>query len=219
MALLVIAVGCDRTPAPQPERPLPEQVVPTYRAATPAASAETSNGTVPVGARGTPGSTSNESSTSAGVASLSDSQIARITNDANSAEIDQGKLAQKKAKDARVKKFAERMVKHHTEAKDKQAKLKLETSSSDMAMKLEHDADKTLGDLKANSNASFDEEYIAAQVKEHQQVLDTIDQQLIPNAKNDDLKAYLKEIRPTVESHLKDAREIQSKLTEAAAGR
>jgi putative membrane protein len=213
IALFATLAACNRTPTPQPEQAVPDKVVPTYQAATPAASSNGANAPT-TGAEPTPATGSNGASAMAAVAPLNDAQIARITNDANTAEIDQGKVAQSKAKDARVKKFAERMVKHHSEARDKQAKLKLETAASDRALTLEHDADKTLSDLKGNSDASFDAEYIAAQVKEHQEVLDTIDKELLPSAKNDDLKSYLKEIRPTVESHLKDARDIQSKLAQ-----
>ncbi len=214
IVLVVAAVACNRAPAPKPEQIIPDKVVPNFQAATPAGSTGVAG--APTMGGETAAASTTGSSAMAGVAPLNDAQIARITNDANSAEVEQGKLAQGKAKNARVKKFAERMVKHHTEAKDKQAKLKLATATSDRAMKLESDARKTLGDLKENADASFDAEYMAAQVKEHQEVLDTIDNELLPSAKNEDLKSYLKEIRPTVESHLKDARDIQSKLAEQA---
>lgn len=219
IALFAVAAACNRTPAPQPDKADTEHVVANYQAATPAsggaggASAPMAGGTPMAG--GMPSNASGGSAAmAAAVSPLNDSQIARITNDANSAEVDQGKVAQGKAKEPRVKQFAERMVKHHTEAKEKQAKLKLDTAPSDMAMKLERDADKTLSELKADSGANFDAEYMADQVKEHQHVLDVIDQQLLPNAKNEDLKAYLRDIRPTVASHLKDARDIQSKLND-----
>ena len=45
---------------------------------------------------------------------LSQSQIAMVTELANTAEIEQGKLAQAKAKSAAVKKFAAMMQKDHT---------------------------------------------------------------------------------------------------------
>ena len=213
VVLFILAAGCNRAPTPEPEKTIPDKVVPNLQAATPAAP-----GAVTDQANGmTNPSNSGDPAATTGGPPLNDSQVARITNDANSAEVEQGKLARSKAKDPRVKKFAERMVKHHTEAKDKQAKLNLQTASSDMAMKLEQDADKTLSDLKANSDASFDAEYMADQVKEHQQVLDSIDRDLLPSAKNDDLKSYLKDIRSTVESHLKDARDIQTKLAQPIA--
>lgn len=216
-----LAAACNRSPAPTPEKTIPDQVVPNYQAATPASAANnggagangasSTDGNTPNGDRGARAGTTPESE------ALSDAQIARITNDANATEIDQGKLARSRAKDARVKAFAERMVKHHTEAKDKQAKLKLDTAESAFSTKLEKEVGTTSAALQADTGASFDQQYIQAQIKEHQQVLDAIDQQLLPNAKNDELKAYLKEIRPTVASHLKDARDLESKLTEQAA--
>lgn len=54
---------------------------------------------------------------------LSEGQIAMVADLANTSEIEQGKLAQSKAKSESVKKFAAMMVKHHTEAKTEQAKL------------------------------------------------------------------------------------------------
>jgi putative membrane protein len=150
-------------------------------------------------------------------APLTDEQIAAITNDANSAEIDQAKIAEQKAKDPRVKSFASMMVKHHTEAKNKQAKLGLKTASSPASEKMEKDAADTLSALKSASGAAFDIAYMSAQVDEHQKVADTIDHELMPSAKNADLRAYLAEIKPTVESHLKHAKDIQRKLGETAS--
>jgi putative membrane protein len=225
--LFSLAAACDRSPAPSPEKTVPDQLVPNYQAATPAGSAADGNSATRGNSAANDASATNGNSASAdptrGVLTnpesekLSDAQIARITNSVNAAEIEQGKLARSKATDARVKQFAERMVKHHSQAKDKQAKLELDSAESALSTKLEHDASTTLGALRANADASFDQEYMGAQVKEHQRVLDTIDQELLPNAKNDKLEAYLKEVRSTVESHLKDARDLEAKLTQRGA--
>ena len=146
-----------------------------------------------------------------------DEQIAAITDDANSAEIAQGKLAEQKAKDQRVKSFASKMVKHHSEAKEKQAKLNLKTSASPISLDLEKGAANTLTTLTSTSGSAFDAAYMNAQVEEHQKVLDTINRELLPNVKSNDLKAYLDDIKPTVESHLKEAQRIQRKLNETAS--
>ena len=140
---------------------------------------------------------------------LTDEQIAAITDAANTAEIAQAKLAQSKSKDADVKRFATMMVKHHGEAKLKQAKLNLKPAESSIATALESDAASTLNTLKADKGKEFDKAYIAAQVEQHQRVLDTIDQKLLPNVKNAELKAYLDEIKPRVEAHLKQAKQLQ----------
>jgi len=143
---------------------------------------------------------------------LNDAQIAAITDAANSAEIAQAKVAQAKSKDAAVKTFAAMMITHHGEAKQKQAKLKMKTEESGASTALQSDAGATLNELNSNPGKDFDKVYIAAQITEHQKVLETINDKLLPNVKDERLKAYLEEIKPTVEQHLKRAKQLQESL-------
>ena len=151
---------------------------------------------------------------------MSDEQIAAITDAANTAEIEQAKLAQKNAKNARVKKFAAMMITDHTQAKEKQkkllGKLNVTPQSGTMATELETQSQQKLSELKGMKGAEFDTAYIEAQVEAHQKVLDSFDNQLIPNAKNAEFKALLGEIRPKVAAHLSEAKEIQQELTSGA---
>lgn len=152
---------------------------------------------------------------------LTEPQIAMITDLANTAEIEQGKLAQTKAKNPAVKKFAAMMIKHHTDAKADQAKvfkqLSLTPTQSQDATALKEDADKALGSMRGADGAAFDLAYIEAQVDEHQKVLNTIDQKLLPAAKSEDLVSGLKKMRETVESHLKEAKTIQADLSKTTS--
>lgn len=147
---------------------------------------------------------------------LSEAQVARITELANVAEVEQGKLAQSKAKAADVKKFAAMMVKHHTEAKTEQAKLYKEIgltpSDSQRATALKDSADRTLGQLRAGSGTSFDAAYMDAQVAEHQELLDTINGELLPAAMDEKLINGLTKMKATVEDHLKQAKSVQADL-------
>lgn len=143
---------------------------------------------------------------------LSDAQIAAVTEGANSAEIAQAKVAQAKAKEPQVKAFAAMMITHHGEAKQKQAKLKLKPEESGVSTALQTDASATLNALNSDNGKDFDKVYILAQVSGHQKVLDTINDKLLPNVKDERLKAYLEEIKPTVEQHLKRAKQLQESL-------
>jgi putative membrane protein len=143
------------------------------------------------------------------VASLTDEQIAAITDAANTSEIDQAKLAEAKSKDPAVKKFAAMMILHHSQAKAKQAKLKLKPAESATSTAMAADAASTLDTLKTDKGKDFDKAYIAAQIEGHQKVLDTINSKLLPNVKSPELKAYLDNMKPTVETHLKDAKQLQ----------
>jgi len=153
---------------------------------------------------------------------LSDAQIAAITESANSAEIAQAKVAQVKSKDAGVKSFAAMMITHHGQAKQKQAKLNIKPEESGVSTAMHADAGATLNALEAATGKDFDRVYIASQVTGHQKVLDTINDKLLPNVKEPNLKAYLDEIKPKVEQHLQQAKQLQqsfdSKTPSTAAG-
>jgi putative membrane protein len=137
---------------------------------------------------------------------LSDAQIAAITDGVNSSEIKEGELAKVKSKQDAVRSFANMMIEHHGEAKRKQADLKLATAQSTLSRQLEDQGKATLEQLRSKNGTEFDRAYLQAQIDGHQKVLDTINRDLIPQAEDDKLEAYLKELKPKVESHLEHAK-------------
>jgi putative membrane protein len=66
--------------------------------------------------------------------------------------------------------------------------------------------------LKQLKGAAFDKAYVDHEVAYHQQVLDAVDKALIPNAKNEQLKALLVKVRPAFVAHLEHAKHLQSTL-------
>lgn len=147
---------------------------------------------------------------------LSDEQIAMFTTNANTAEIDQAKLAQKKAKNAKVKKFAAMMIADHTKAKNKGdalvKKLKITPAESATASMVKTDSDRAIESLKNAAAGDFDKAYIEGQIEAHKKVLEAFDKQVLPNVQNADLKKDLEEFKPKIEAHLKEAQDIQAAL-------
>lgn len=147
---------------------------------------------------------------------LTEGQVAFFADLANTSEVEQGKLAQGKAKTPAVRRFADMMVRHHTEALQEQAKLfkKLNLTATDSAAAsaLKADGEKTLATLKDASPADFDRAYVTAQVDVHQKVLDAIDQKLLPAARTAELEAGLRKMRTTVEAHLSQAKTLQGQV-------
>jgi putative membrane protein len=147
---------------------------------------------------------------------LTDAQILHVLHTANTGEIEQAKLAQKKSKNAHVKKFAAMMVKDHGDADKKGSgiakKIKTSPESNEVSSKLEGDAKQLTSSMSSETGPSFDKAYIDAQVKEHRAVLDTIDHRLLPGAKSDDVKSFLQAVRGKVDAHLKEATEIKGTL-------
>ncbi|MBS1190437.1 MAG: hypothetical protein H6R10_2229 [Rhodocyclaceae bacterium] len=147
---------------------------------------------------------------------LNDAQIAAITVAANQVDIDAGKVAKSKATDKDVKAFADRMVTDHTsvnkQATDLAKKLKMKPEENETSTSLKAGGEENLKKLKDLKGAAFDRAYIDHEVTYHQTVLDTIDKSLIPNAKNEELKALLTKTRPVIQEHLEHAKKIQAAL-------
>lgn len=143
-------------------------------------------------------------------AALSDAQIAGITDGANSAEIEQAKLARSKSKNQKVLQFASMMITHHGDAQKKQAKLNITSADSALAAQMTASANQVLTSLKDKSGMDFDRAYMRSQVDEHQTLLDTLNTRLLPSASSPELKAYLQDIKKSVEQHLEAARSTES---------
>lgn len=147
---------------------------------------------------------------------VNDAQIASIVVTANQVDIDAGKLAASKATNPEVKKFGQQMVTDHTgvnkSATDLATKLKLTPEDNPTSQQLKSGGEENLKNLKGLSGAAFDKAYIDHEVTYHQAVLDALDKTLIPNAKNEQLKALLTKTRPAFVAHLEHAKHIQSTL-------
>lgn len=147
---------------------------------------------------------------------LSDPQIAAIVVTANQVDIDAGRLAQKRGSNADIRKFGAQMVTDH-EGVNKSAvalvtRLKVTPEENATSRSLKADGDKHLARLQALEGAAFDQVYIDREVAYHEQVLEAIDKALIPNAKNDELRALLVKVRPAFVAHLEHAKMVRSSL-------
>jgi putative membrane protein len=150
-----------------------------------------------------------------------DAQIAAIVVTANQVDIDAGKLAKEMSKNADVKAFADQMISDHTgvnkSATDLVTKLKVTPQDNDTSKSLKKGGDDNLKNLKTLKGAEFDRAYIDHEVAYHQDVINALDNTLIPSAKNKELKDLLVSVRPAFEAHLAHAKEVQAKLAKSGA--
>jgi putative membrane protein len=159
----------------------------------------------------------NSASTSAAPAAApNDAQIAAIAVAANSTDSASGELARQKATNPKVKEFGQRMVTDHGGV-NKQAvalagRLHLTPEPNPTSQQLTQGGEQSRQQLQGLSGAAFDRAYIDHEVEYHQTVLQALDQTLIPNAQNADLKKLLQQVRPAVDAHLKMAQDIQKQL-------
>lgn len=147
---------------------------------------------------------------------VSDANIAAIVVAANQADIDNGKQAQTMTKDPTVKAFAKEMITDHTssneQAKALAGKLNLTPEDDDTSRQMKAQQDSIRSSLKDKKGAEFNKAYIDNEVAVHQAVLDALDNMLIPNAQNAELKQLLTNTRPVIAQHLDHAKLIQTKL-------
>ena len=147
---------------------------------------------------------------------VSDAQIAAIVLAANTVDSTGGELAQQKGTNPAVKQFGQTMVTDHGGV-NKQAvalagRLNLTPEENPTSRQLTQGGEQSRTQLGGLSGAAFDRAYIDHEVEYHQSVLDAIDQTLIPNAQNAELKALLTQVRPAVAAHLEMAKNLQKQL-------
>lgn len=148
---------------------------------------------------------------------LEDDEIVGIVAVANINEINAGRLAMSNAYKDKVRDFGERMVKDHRQMDQQMGKLavrqKLNPTPTEISETLKARGSEVLEDLKiAPKGPIFDKEYMASQVRAHEEVLELFNNQLIPSAKNAELKNLLQKSARQVESHLERARKLHEEV-------
>jgi putative membrane protein len=148
---------------------------------------------------------------------LNDGQIARIASDVDQSEIAAAKIALAQSKSAKVRQFAKHMITAHTAVEqDLQATIRAEgirPEDSSVAEKLTNDSDALASSLRTETGADFDKNYIASQLKAHQDVLELIDTKLLPSVTDVKLRAGLQATRQKVLDHIALAKETQASLS------
>lgn len=147
---------------------------------------------------------------------LTDGNIVAIFVAANDADIKNGQQAKSKSKSTQVKSFADRMIQDHSaakkEAQDLAGRLNINAEDNDASRQLMSDTDAMRDSLGKMSGLAYDKNYIDDEVAIHEKVLGTLDNTLIPNAQNPDLKTLLTHARDIVQSHLEHAKSLQSQM-------
>jgi putative membrane protein len=147
---------------------------------------------------------------------ITDAQIAHIVVTANQVDIDAGKLAESMGMNADIKAFGKQMVTDHTGVNNAAValvtKLKVTPQDNPTSQALKAGGEANVAALKKLKGAVFDKAYIDHEVAYHTQVLDAVDKVLIPNAKNEELKALLVKVRPAFVAHLEHAKMVAGKV-------
>ena len=138
--------------------------------------------------------------------SMTDARFVKEAAQGGTAEVKLGQLAQEKGTNESVKNFGKRMADDHSKANDKLKEAASKESipvPSDIGAKNQATYDR----LSKLDGAAFDRAYASAMVKDHQADVAAFQKQA--NAgKNDSIKSFASETLPTLQDHLKEAKEM-----------
>jgi putative membrane protein len=144
---------------------------------------------------------------------LTDPEIASVAVTANQIDINFANLAKEKSKNADILKFATTMIADHQSVIDQAValvkKLGVTPMDNDVSKKLNADAEKTKKSLQAESGDAFNKAYINNEVSYHKAVIETVQNVLIPQSQNAELKALLEKVLPILKTHLEHAEMVQ----------
>jgi putative membrane protein len=129
------------------------------------------------------------------------------------AEVELGKLAQKKAQSDAVKQYAQHMVEDHNKANDELMKVAaVEGITPPSQPAPEHMATKK--ELTQASGAEFDKKYMEAQIKDHKEMIALFEQGAKSNSRP--IKEYASKTLPSLKKHLKMAQDVHGVASKAA---
>ena len=155
--------------------------------------------------------------TSATPQKLTDPEIASIAVTADQIDIDYAAIAKEKSKNADVLKFAATMAKDHKSVNDQAValatKLGVTPQDNPVTQSLLSGATTTKADLNSKTGADFDKAYIDNEVAYHKAAIDLVENKLIVDATNPELKSLLQTALPIFKQHLAHAEMVQNQFT------
>jgi putative membrane protein len=151
------------------------------------------------------GNTNKESSLSS-----SDQHFIMEAAKGNKAEVELGQVVAQKATNPQVKRFAEMMVKDHTQALNQLQQL-AEKKKVTLPSELPDDAKDLESKINSASGSNLDKTYMDGMVDDHQKDVQEF-KDAAKDAQDNDVKQWASSTLPTLQQHLQKAKQIDAKL-------
>lgn len=131
----------------------------------------------------------------------------------HSSEMEHAKLALMKAQDPRVKAFADEVVKEHTaqSLNDEQlmSRMNVQPRPNAISAQISGDASDQTSRLNTVQGADFDRAYIQEQIRYYRMLLGVLDDKLIPNVRDPQVRNDLVEERARANHRLTQAEDVR----------
>jgi putative membrane protein len=147
---------------------------------------------------------------------VSDTQFAKKAAEGGMAEVKMGQLAQEKGSAGSVKKFGARMVDDHTKAGE-ELKGVATQEKIDLPADMNAKDKATYEMLSKLSGAAFDRAYARFMVKDHEEDVAEFSKEA-SGGKNPAVKDFATQNLPTLQNHLKEAKEMRQNVAPGNPG-
>ncbi len=148
---------------------------------------------------------------------MSDADFAKQAAEGGAAEVKLGQLAREKGSNDAVKDFGKMMVNDHTEAGEQ-----LKSIAAQQNLKLPDEVNKhdqgVYNKLSKLSGEAFDRAYAKEMVSNHRKDIDEF-QQEERGGQNQPIKDFATQTLPTLQKHLKSAREMQRTVSRSGGSK
>jgi putative membrane protein len=164
-----------------------------------------------------PSAASKPAATAKSRPAMGDAHFAKEAAQGGMAEVKLGQLAEEKGSSASVKSFGKRMVDDHSKAGDKLKEVASRESitlPNDLSAKDQATYDR----LSKLNGAAFDRAYARDMVKDHETDVAAF-QKEANGGKTDSLKSFASETLPTLQDHLKQAKEMMKNVGGTSASK
>jgi putative membrane protein len=143
---------------------------------------------------------------------VNDGTIAAMVLASNNTDISYARMVPSRAQRDDVKQFAERVLTDHIGINalvtDLLEKLDIAPQDNVASLDMRDESAEKRDAMRELVGFAFDSTYITNEVLYHQKFLASLDQVMIPRARNDRLQALLNTIRPAVAAHLAHAEQV-----------
>lgn len=150
------------------------------------------------------------------VTPTTDGNITAMLLAANSTDISYAKLVPGRSLSPGIQDFAKRMIVDHsavtTAVNELIARTKIQPEENNTSLDFRDESTTKRDLMRELDGRRFDSTYIANEIEYHTKLLKTLDDVLIPRARDAQLRQVLVSVRPAVASHLTHAERVQASL-------
>jgi putative membrane protein len=149
---------------------------------------------------------------------LDDATIVAIFDAANTADIETGRLAAKRAQAKDVRDYGVMIAHDHQTVRQLGRDLAKKLGVTPTPPAADADAKahaEVMATLRAKHGAEFDRAFLRHEIAFHQGLIDAIQTTLLPAIQNEELKALVLKVAPAFQAHMLAAQRLEQRLGEA----